>query len=70
MKAGPTGNFPQGKLNDDDEGELVIRVGIDQEKIVVHFGTEVAWFGMDVDHAEQFAKNIMDKVTKIRGTHS
>jgi len=67
---GATGRFPQGMLNEDDEGELVIGMGIDQGKVIVHFGKEVAWFGLDPDSAESFANMILKKVADIRGTNS
>lgn len=70
VMAGATGRFPQGMLNADDEGELIIAVGLDQGKIIVHFGKEVAWFGLDADSAEAFANNILQKVATIRGVNS
>ncbi len=45
---GPTGKFPQGKLDEDDMGELNIRVSTDRARDIVEivFGTSVTWLGM------------------------
>lgn len=68
--AGPTREFPEGMLDEHDEGALVIEVGIDQSKIIVNFGASVRWIGLNVDGAEQFANTILSKVAKIRGVKS
>jgi hypothetical protein len=49
-QAGATGNFPNGKICEDDEGELFMRMIIDKEKnvLIVDFGKEpVTWIGLD-----------------------
>lgn len=49
-QAGATGKFPNGKISEDDEGELNIRMAIDTEKnvLIVDFGEEpVTWIGFD-----------------------
>jgi hypothetical protein len=56
---GPTGDFPQGKLNPDDEGALNVGVTNKDGVVVINFGTPVAWFGMPTDQAIEFAKLIM-----------
>ena len=49
VKLGASGKFPQGKLKNDDEGELKMAVGIHPEtgKVIVDFGKPVAWLGME-----------------------
>jgi hypothetical protein len=49
----------------DDEGELTIRVFTHNKKIMVDFGTEVAWFGMDKQQAIAFAKTILSHANAI-----
>ena len=47
-KFGPTGHFPMGKMNTDDEGELAMAVTNDPSNgtIVMTFGKPIAWIGM------------------------
>jgi hypothetical protein len=58
-KLGPTGEFPQGHLNADDEGELTIAVGRENGKIVIKFGTPVAWVGLDNARALKLAVSLL-----------
>lgn len=52
---GPTGRFPEGKLTPDDEGEFAYRVGHHHGKVVVDFGTPVAWVGLAPEDARELA---------------
>lgn len=56
--------YPQGKLNEHDEGALPLRVGREEDKVAVHFGKPVAWIGMSADDAmalaELLAKHAID----------
>jgi hypothetical protein len=65
-KLGPTGQFPQGKLNPDDEGELQIAIGQENGKVVVKFGKKVAWIGLDADGALGFASAITEHAMAIK----
>ena len=38
--------YPEGKLNEDDEGALELKISTEGGKVVVHFGKPVAWFGL------------------------
>ncbi len=43
-KPGPTGEFPEGKLNNEDGGGLNIGVGHDYKgNVIVDFGASVSW---------------------------
>lgn len=61
MKLGATGNFPRGKLNKDDEGELKIAIGVRDKTIIMEFGKEIKWLGMDADMALELANSIKEK---------
>ena len=39
-------NFPEGRLNDDDEGELRVLVSVDDGNVRLDFGKPVAWISM------------------------
>lgn len=55
-RLGATGKFPEGKINEADEGGLNIGVATTEEgKIIVKFGTPVSWIGFDNKEAVQFA---------------
>lgn len=58
---GATGEFPEGKLNDDDEGSLNVGIAYDKQTGIVHieFGKPVAWLGLSPSQAIEFAKSIM-----------
>lgn len=58
---GATGEFPQGKLNDHDEGAIKIGVAYDRLNGIVHveFGKPVAWLGLPPPEAVEFAKLIL-----------
>jgi len=40
--------FPEGKINDSDEGALAFRIAADPEKniVVIDFGKQVTWMGL------------------------
>ena len=64
---GPTGEFPEGKLTDQDEGEIKFAVGYTDGKVVIDFGGPVAWVGMSRDQAKELARSILkyaDPVTR------
>ena len=58
---GATGDFPQGKLNDNDEGGLRLGVAYDKlDGIVrIEFGKPVAWLGLPPPEAIQFARLLL-----------
>ena len=47
-RSGATGEFPHGKLNHNDEGELAMIVGADEAKgvVFIDFGKSIRWFAM------------------------
>jgi hypothetical protein len=55
---GATGEFPQGKLTASDKGELGIKVFCIPGKIVVEFGTQITWIGMDPEQARNLADSL------------
>jgi hypothetical protein len=57
-KLGPTGEFPLGKLNDDDEGALNIAISHENGVVRVDFGEPTAWIGLPPDLALAFAATI------------
>lgn len=60
-KIGPTGKFPKGKLNPDDEGELQFGIAYDPKTKLVHvnFGKPVVWFAMPREIAINMARTLL-----------
>lgn len=67
---GPTGTFPRGKLNEDDEGGLQLAVASDKSSktVIVDFGKPVVWIGLGPEEAlalaamlERRAKELTDE---------
>lgn len=55
---GATGQFPEGKLTGEDEGEIRLAVGVHEGKVVVNFGKPVAWIGFSPQQARELAESI------------
>jgi hypothetical protein len=68
-KLGATGQFPRGKMNTDDEGELQFAVGSDPDKhkVIINFGKPVAWIGISPADAEQIAQSLIKHARRARG---
>lgn len=64
---GATGKFPQGRLNDADEGELAMGIAADKEngKVIIHFGTPTMWVGFDPQQARELAESLQAKADEI-----
>jgi hypothetical protein len=64
---GATNKFPQGKLNQNDEGEIMFAVAADktQGKVLINFGKPVAWVGMDREQAIDLANSIRQKADDL-----
>ena len=64
---GPTGKFPKGKLNEDDEGELAFSVFVKAENVIINFNTPVHWIAMLPAQAEELAFKLIKYAEKIKG---
>jgi hypothetical protein len=58
---GATGKHPDGKLNEHDEGELTLAVGIVNGNVVIDFGKPIRSLAMPPENARGFAQLILDK---------
>lgn len=59
LALGHTGEFPDGKLNENDEGQLQSAIWNHNGNVLVDFGNEVAWIGFDPQGAADFASSIL-----------
>lgn len=67
---GATGEFPRGKIEPSDEGEIRFAVGADQETqtVVLDFGKPVAWIGMTPEQAVEIAQSLIEKARLVSKT--
>jgi hypothetical protein len=65
-KPGPTGDFPQGKLNQDDEGGIQIAIGSDSGAVRIDFGKPTAWFALPPDEALALASVIVKHAMALK----
>lgn len=56
---GATGLFPQGQLTPNDEGQIRFVMKSEGGKVVVDFGTPVAWIGMTPQEACDLAGDLV-----------
>ena len=70
QKVGATGDFPRGKLNENDEGGLAVGIADQDGTVIINFGKPIAWLGLSAQEACDFAGLIVrhaKKVAKDRG---
>ena len=58
---GATGHFPDSKLNPDDEGELKLAIGNNEEKVIMEFGEKpIRWIAFNPNEAVQIAEILIN----------
>ena len=65
-RIGATGNYPRGKLDDTDEGELTMAVTRTNDVIYVDFGKSIEWFAMSPEEAIGLAQLLMQHAERRR----
>lgn len=65
MRLGPTKKFPRGKLNAGDEGELRLAIYHRDKTVILDFGTEVRWIGLDATGARRLAATIIQHADDV-----
>ncbi len=63
--AGPTGRFPRGRLNEHDEGELVMAVGVKDNTVILAFGKPVSWIGFSRVEAVELAELLKTRAAEL-----
>jgi len=59
-KPGPTGDYPRGKLNEDDQGGLQIGLHVEGDTVLMFFSTPVEWLGFGPADARNLAQLLID----------
>jgi hypothetical protein len=69
---GATGRHPNGKLTDNDEGEIKVAIAADPARgvVVIDFGKPTAWIGFTPDQASDIADMLHAKALECRGITS
>lgn len=62
---GPIGAYPDGKLTKRDEGNIQFAIGSKDGKVVMDFGSAVAWIGMTPQDAMDLAAALMRHARKV-----
>jgi hypothetical protein len=67
FKLGASGNYPYGKVDKDDEGELNLAIAADKQHRIIRivFGKPVAWIGIPVGHAKELIKILTEKIKEL-----
>jgi len=64
-KLGPTGTFPDGKLDSKDEGGLVLDISNKKQRVIIDFHHNIRWIGMTPHEAKNFAEAIIKTAEEI-----
>ncbi len=69
IRLGPTGKFPDGKMFPEDQGELTLAIGLDEEKklVVMLFGTSLTHLGMQPEQAIVIADSLINQAHELMG---
>lgn len=64
---GATGTYSDGKISEDDKGDLRIAIAADRSnKIVrIEFGTPTTWLGLPKESAKELADSLMSKAAQL-----
>lgn len=67
VEVGATGEYPRGRLEPDDEGELQLGIAADPENGVVRvaFGKGVKWLAFSADDVGRFCALLMHKAQEV-----
>lgn len=64
-KLGATGKHPEGKLTDNDEGEIRFGITIYKGKLIIDFGKQVHWIGLTKQQIIDLARLIMKRAEEL-----
>jgi len=58
------GEFPNGRLNANDEGALAVMIGHEKGKVVMQFPSPAAWIGFTPEQAMDIAQSLISHARK------
>lgn len=56
---GTTGRFPEGRLTEDDEGEIRFGVAVTQGKVLIDFGKPTHSLGLNPQQARELGESLL-----------
>jgi hypothetical protein len=59
------GEYPDGRLNQDDEGQIPMEVGHHSGKVVVRFPKPITWIGLTGDGAMEMAQCLIEHARAV-----
>jgi hypothetical protein len=62
---GATGKFPEGKIREDDRGEVIFNVGKCENKVILEFEKPTIWIGMSAVDAVKLASKLIRYAREI-----
>jgi hypothetical protein len=64
---GATGKFPDGKLNDNDDGEIRFSLTVQDGKLIIFdFGKNIKWIGFTKKEAIQIRDLLNEKIEELK----
>lgn len=67
IPTGPTGQYPEGKLTGDDQGELQIAIGHKKGVVWIELGTPTKWLACPPALARQLAAHLFNHAHAVDG---
>jgi hypothetical protein len=65
LNVGATGNFPDGKLTEKDEGELQYAFTIYKNRLIMNFGKPVVWVGFEKKQVQDLIDYLTKKIKEL-----
>ena len=65
MTLGKTGEFPDGKIREDDKGGVMFAVGEEKGNVVIQFGEPTKWVGMSPQQALDLASLLIKHARSV-----
>lgn len=63
---GATGRYPDGKLNENDEGEIALGIATHEGKVIMNFGDNpIKWIGFTKEQAKLIGESLIKKSEEI-----
>lgn len=66
LNLGPTGEFPDGKIADHDEGEIRLAITNYSGRVIFNFGKQIKSLGMTPEQAEAIGYSLIENAAKAK----
>lgn len=63
---GPTGDYPNGKLDFDDDGGIRVDLSTYRGRIILSFSVPITWLGMNPDQAITIAEKMIEYAKELK----